>query len=464
MIPCRNQADTLSLSEKEVLHRNILRILAEIGLQVEHDGLLSRFGDAGWPVDRPQHRVRFPVARVESFLDSLPKLDWSTRAPRLVVRGDTFSASFYVDPANGGIRDWTPELFERYFGFIRRLPGISSYYLMGCPWTVPSAHEPIHERLNAWRMGAAPAGSLHPFSASGAIWDLTQAYAEIKGVAPREVFAGVCYLISPLRFSAEECRQYCHWTDKGLWVDIGSMPTAGTSTPVTLAGHVAVAIAEQIALAILQQVVTGNTFLTLSPLLGATDMRTMMRPYGRPELPVANGMVAAMARKYGVGCFGHSGLTDAKTPSEEAAAQKCITALGTLLSGSDAFYSIGGLSMDELYSPVQALLDMEIVSALRRFEHDFEVSEESIGFEAISEAGPGGMLLSHEHTVGHFRGEYMEPELWQRTMLSGWRQQALKSDQDKARVRALEMLAEPAPDPVLPDEDYLRLRRMFTGV
>lgn len=463
MKPCRNQVDALSMAEKEVLHRNILRILAEIGLQVEHDGLLARLGDAGWPVEPAAQRVRFPAARVEAFLDRLPKVDWATRAPRIVVRGDTFSASFYVDPADGTIREWTPALFERYFGMIRRLPGIESYYLMGCPWTVPAAQEPLHERLNAWRIGAQPAGSLHPFSSSGAVWDLTQAYAELRGVAPRDVFAGVCYLISPLRFSAEECRQYCHWTDKGMWVDIGSMPTAGTSTPVTLAGHVAVAIAEQIALAILKEVVTGAAYLTLSPLLGATDMRTMMRPYGRPELPVANGMVAAMARKYGLGCFGHSGLTDAKAPSEEAAAQKCITTLGTLLAGCDAFYSIGGLSMDELYSPVQALLDVEIVTALRRFEHEFEVSDASIGFAAIAEAGPGGMLLSHEHTVEHFRGEYMEPQLWQRTMLSAWQQQPLKTDQEKARARALELLAEPPPPPVLPDEDYLRLRKQFTG-
>lgn len=463
MISCRNQADLLSAAEKEVLHRNILRILAEIGLQVEHDGLLGRLGDAGWPVDRANQRVRFPAPRVEAFLARLPKVDWDTRAPRIVVRGDTFSSSYYVDPSNGEIRNWTPELFSQYMGVIRRLPGIDSYYLMGCPWAVSAAHEPIHERLNAWRIGATPAGSLHPFSASGAIWDLTQAYAEIKGVAPRDVFAGVCYLISPLRFSAEECRQYCHWTEKGLWVDIGSMPTAGTSTPVTLAGHVAVAIAEQIALAILKEAVTGSAYLTLSPLLGATDMRTMMRPYGRPELPIANGMVATMARRYGLASFGHSGLTDAKAPSEEAAAQKCITTLGTLLSGSDAFYSVGGLSMDELYSPVQALLDMEIVTALRRFEHKFEVSDASIGFEAIAEAGPGGMLLSHEHTVEHFRGEYMEPELWQRTMLSAWLQQSHKTDQEKARARALELLAQPTPPPLLPDEDYHRLRKMFTG-
>lgn len=453
----------MSLKEKEVLHSNILKILEQIGLQVEHSGLLGRFGDAGWPVDMSAQRVRFPASRVEEFLAALPKVDWSTRVPQLVVRGDTFSSSYYVDPVDGGIREWTQDLFDSYFGFIRKLSGIGSYYLMGCPWTVPSGQEPIHERLNAWRMGATPAGSLHPFSSSEAIWDLTQAYAEIRGAEPKDVFSGVCYLISPLRFSAEECRQYCHWTDKGMWVDIGSMPTAGTSTPVTLAGHVAVAIAEQIALAILKAVVTGNAYLTLSPLLGATDMRTMMRPYGRPELPIANGMVASLARKYGVGCFGHSGLTDAKVPSEEAAAQKCITALGTLLSGSDAFYSVGGLSMDELYSPVQALLDVEIVGALKRFEHEFDVTDESIGFDAIAEAGPGGMLLAHEHTVEHFRGEYMEPGLWQRTMLSSWRQQAVKSDQEKARALAVEMLAEPAPPPVLPDDDYLRLRKMFSG-
>lgn len=463
MRTCRNHADVLSPAEKDVLHRNILRILAEIGLQVEHNGLLGRLADAGWPVDLSKQRVLFPAAGVEEFIAQVPQTDWSVRAPRLVVRADVFSASYYLDPDDNAIREWTPALFEQYMGLTRQLAGIDGYYLMGCPWKVPPQHEPIHERLNAWRLGAMPAGSLHPFSASGAIWEMTQAYAELKGVAPHEVFTGVCYLISPLRLSAEECCQYCHWTDKGLGVDIGSMPTAGTSTPVTLAGHVAVAIAEQIALAILQHVVTGSAYLSLSPLLGICDLRTMMRPYGRPELPVANGMVAAMARRYGVASFGHSGLTDAKLPSPEAAAQKCITALGTLLSGSDAFFSVGGLSMEELNSPVQALLDMEMVTALRRFEHEFEVSDASIGFEAIAEAGPGGMLLDHDHTLDRFPGEFMEPALWQRNMLSAWHGQLYKTDQDKARQRALELLAAPSPPPALRDEDYHRLRKEFTG-
>jgi hypothetical protein len=50
----------LSDDEVALIHQGALRILGEMGLQVENERLLSRLADAGLPVDLEDERVRFP--------------------------------------------------------------------------------------------------------------------------------------------------------------------------------------------------------------------------------------------------------------------------------------------------------------------------------------------------------------------------------------------------------------------
>lgn len=99
----------------------------------------------------------------------------------------------------------------------------------------------------------------------------------------------------------------------------------------------------------------------------------------------------------------------------------------------------GLLSIDEVYSPIQMILDNELLSALKQFTTAFEISEESIGLETIFEAGPGGGFLDKMHTVRYFRSELWEPKIWSRTMLGPWQAAGSKLDVDLAREIALDV-------------------------
>ncbi len=452
MTPAANIQDVLSAAEKETIHRNVLRVLGEIGMQIEHDGILSRLADSGLPVDTGEQRVRFPAERVDALLAACPKSDWSTRVPTVATNVGVYAGRYHV-PGTMHLEDWRRETFELYLRFAKALPEVDAVELMGCPLRVPAATESLWERFFAWKCGVTPAGSLHPASASGAIHDLLQAYAEMTGQTLEDVFSGICYMISPLRLAAAECEQVWYWYEKGLQVAVGTMPTAGTSTPVTLAGHTVMRLAETFALAILNQVLFDDNSLRLTSSAAANDMQTMIRPFGRPEQPIGNAMMTSMARFYGVGIGGHSGLSDAKLPSPEAGAQKCMSALGTLLSGADASVCIGLLATDEVCSPVQAVLDCEYVRVLRRFLHEYEVTDESIGFDTIKDVGPGGSFMATMHTAMNFRDELYVPEFWERQGLAYWLDQGGQIDIDRAAKRSQELLAEaPAEDLLTPDQ------------
>jgi trimethylamine:corrinoid methyltransferase-like protein len=122
-----------------------------------------------------------------------------------------------------------------------------------------------------------------------------------------------------------------------------------------------------------------------------------------------------------------------------------MSALVTLLIGGSIWVDAGLLAIDEVYSPIQMILDNEMLSALKHFTREFEVSQESIGLETIFEAGPGGGYLDKLHTVQYMRKERWQPEIWSRQMLQSWLAEGSKLDVDLAREVALDVKANMEP-------------------
>ena len=254
--------------------------------------------------------------------------------------------------------------------------------------------------------------------------------------------------------SAEEAEQFVWWWSRGFNVGIAHMTTAGLTGPVTPAGVVAVHLAEAIAIGLLRKACYSTTSLSLTAMLAPVDMRTLMRPYGRPEMATANLLFAEMAKYYGLACFLHSGASDAKRPSHESGAQKVITTLSALLTGADAMIDAGLLAADSIYSPIQMIVDDELAGALQQFLRPYDCSDEAIGFEAIAEAGHGGLYTGLPHTVEHFREELWEPSIWAREPLEAWIARDGKIDVERALVRYDALMAEaPALNFLTPEEE-----------
>jgi len=287
------------------------------------------------------------------------------------------------------------------------------------------------------------------------ILELDQVLADERDTSAAQVFRGTVYVVPPLKLARHEAHQVAYFGERGLRVHIGGgMPTMGATAPVTLAGAVTLNLAEQLALRMLDWALWGEKRLHLGSSISVMDMRTTIRPFGRPEMAIANLMMAQLARHYGASFSGHAGLSDAKLPSVEAGAQKMMTAVPTLLAGGSLWVDAGLLAVDEVCSPVQMILDNEWMDALQRFVHDFEMSEESIGLETIFEAGPGGHFLDKLHTVRHFREEHWNPTIWSRQMLRPWLESDSRLDVDLAREMALQVQSEMqggGPEPAMSD-------------
>lgn len=435
----------LSQAEIELIHRSALRILSDMGMEVQNDDLLHLLAEYGLKVDFQAQKVSFPSKLVEDFIATAGKYDWEEARPYISSTAGVYHCLFH-DPASNELVPWTEERLAYYFMLARQLSHVSVACMLGSRLPVPAPLEPLYERYYCWKYGAEEGGSIHLDEICPYLLDLYQVLADERGLSVREVFNGTVYLVPPMKLGQHEAYQVAYFLERGIRVGIGDMYAMGGSAPVTLAGAVTLNLAEQLALRILDWVFNGRKILHIGCSLMAMDMRTSIHPFGRPEMAIANIMSAQLARYYGASFSGHAGLTDSKFPSVESGAQKALTGVPTLLTGGSLWVDAGLLSTDEVVSPIQLILDNELIRAMEHFTHEFQISERTIGLETILEAGPGGHYIDKPHTAQHFRSEHWQPKIWTRQMLRAWMDEGSKLDVDKARELALEVQAqEPEP-------------------
>jgi trimethylamine--corrinoid protein Co-methyltransferase len=431
--------DLLSPSELGRIRDGALRILVEMGMEIQNEALLGILADAELRVDLETSRACFPAHIVDRYLAASQHQDWAKAAPRVSGSAGVYH-SLYHDPVSGELVPWTEERLSTYFALARALPGLDGASMLGCRLAVPPALSPLYERYYCWKYGAQEGGSIHLDALCPYLLDLYRARADAEHVPLAQVFRATVYLVPPLKLGRHEAYQVATFRQAGLRVRIGGgMLTMGATAPATLAGAVTLNLAEQLALNMLDWILFGERQLHLSCSIAPMDMRTAIRPFGRPEMAIANLMTAQLARSYGASFSGHAALTDAKLPSVEAGAQKATSGVATLLAGGNLWVDAGLLSIDQVCSPVQMVLDHEWMRGLQHMVQPFEISEETIGLDTILRAGPGGQYLDSLHTVQHFRHEIWDPEIWSRHMLHTWQDEGQRLDADVARDYALEV-------------------------
>jgi trimethylamine--corrinoid protein Co-methyltransferase len=430
--------EVLSSAEVELIHHSALRILEEMGMEVQNQALLADLADFGLRVDYDHERVRFPRATVEKYIAEALKYDWAARRPTVSASAGLYHGLFH-DPLTGDLLPWTEERLAYYFALARRLEHVGTVSMLGCRLPVPAPLEPLYERYYCWKHGAREGSSIYLDETCPYLYELYQIRADAQNLPIEQVFEGTVYLVPAMKLGRHEAYQLQYFRQRGLRVGIGDMYPMGGAAPVTLAGAVTLNWAERLALQIVNFAWFGAREFHLGVSISPMDLRTMIYPFGRPEMAFANIISVQIARHFGASFGGHAGLTDSKLPSVESGAQKAMSAAVTLLAGGSTWIDAGLLAMDEVYSPIQMVLDNELLSALKHFTTEFEVSEASIGLDTIFEAGPGGGYLDKLHTVRFMRKERWQPQIWSRTMLGSWLAGGSKLDVDLARELALEV-------------------------
>jgi len=207
-------------------------------------------------------------------------------------------------------------------------------------------------------------------------------------------------------------------------VRISNMPVRGMTGPISLAGMLALTAAECFgAAAVLRSldVASSITYRVDAFWAYATDMRTANVLLSGPDYLRLMTLSVFLGKRYGIEKpMAKVLLTASKKPDPQAAAEKAAQALAAVLMGSGTFAASGALSQVEIFSPIQMVIDQEIVSWADAYARDLDFVEEDLSVDEIDQVGPGGTFLDRESTARRMRDAYWPPKLFSFNAFPAW--------------------------------------------
>jgi len=447
-------------------------LLERCGCRIEHDGLLDILGGAGCRIDRPARRCYFPEKLIREAVGCLGgRADANVELPPRwnPQHGLTHGGSY------PHLVEW-PECRRRLatrqdvIDMAKMAHVLDEFRCLGkvlvCT-EVDQRIEPLWAAVTLAQITDKPVRGGEVLHAH-CIEPLVRMGEVLSGKAgDTSLVPGCDFFIAPLVFDGEQAECFLVKRRFGMGNVPGTMPIAGISSPVTIAGTVTVALAELMAgwtmgYAVDPGLPAGGIVST-----GSLDMRTLTAQFGGPEALLQDATVVNVCRRlYGIPVHAATGYVDCKRPGLEAAFQKMLP-LAAAPFGT-GFRAAGGglLSAGQDYSPIQHLLDAEMGKGVERFFATYQVSDETIALDVIEDMlrRPGANFLEMEHTARHYRAEQWYPGWFDRT---AWQGDAVEAEAERKMLERIDSYWKAAVGryerPAIDGGKVAELRRIFAG-
>ena len=268
--------------------------------------------------------------------------------------------------------------------------------------------------------------------------------AEATGgdVRSRPRVSVVCCTASPLQVHPELLDASTDLAAAGIPVVVMSLPIAGATAPITIAGSVTVGVAEVLGTitAIQVRAPGAKLFFSLAPAL--LDMRQTTFVFGAVETYLQTALGVEIGHDLGLPCVAPGPSTDAKHPGAQAAFEKALKSLVVTSTGADLMTGLGMLESANLPSLPQIVIDDEVTQMILRLWDGMEITPQTVMAADIERLGFTGAFLKEKETRRRLRaGEQILPLIADRSSYDHW-QAAGRDELAVACGRVEEILAE----------------------
>jgi trimethylamine--corrinoid protein Co-methyltransferase len=268
------------------------------------------------------------------------------------------------------------------------------------------------------------------------------------------ILVGYAEARSPLCLDKNMAEILIDYVKLGLPQSLDTMPSGGTTAPITAAGVLAQGVAETLAGLILGYAVDPNAIMSIDVLPTKADMQTGGYAYASIERVVVQAAnMQMMSEYYGCPSGTHGGRTDSTYPGYQAGMEKALSMLMPILCGSVGIGTLGALENCMMFSPQQLVIDNDLAGSIRLLLNGFEVSDETLAVEVIKEIGAGGSFLSHEHTLQHLRDEKDPSKLYSRLAWSAAQENPAARLEEKAKRIAADLMKRQPEPPLSPQQE-----------
>jgi len=436
------------------IHNTSLRLLENVGMEVNCKEALDIFKEKGAEVNYDKHIVKIPCKMVEEAIDTAPSkvilygreekhnlvledknvyfgtggtvlnvLDWKTNQKRPSTLEDVAqNVHFYLLPL------YPTELSQEAVDVNRFYAGISntSKHVMGGIYDKEGLLETI-------KMAEEIAGGA-------------------EQLRKRPFISFITCVMSPLKLENTYTEFLIEIARKGLPVACPSEVLTGATGPVTLAGDLVLINAETLACATLTQLVNPGTPVIYASAASIMDMQKGIYLGAGAEPGLINAGVAQLAQNVKLPYYATAGMSDSKIPDAQAGYESAISALAVALSGANFIHdAAGNLEFCMTISFEKAVIDNDILGMVMRMVQGIKVDKETLAEDLIAKVGPAGNFLAEMHTVQNMRKELYFPTLADRQHREEWKALGSKDTRTRAREKVEEILTNHKPLPIDPE-------------
>jgi trimethylamine--corrinoid protein Co-methyltransferase len=458
----------LSREQALAIHAAALEILEKTGFKMEHRGALEMLVGAGCKVSEDSW-VKLPASLVEEALSSAPRqidlYDQKGNEAMPLVDGNSFygtgsDANFTLDLETGQRRRVVLEDVANFASLVDGLENMAFVMSMANPEDVPIEDIYVYAFAEMVKNTNKPIVFIADSGRDIAmIYEIACHVVGGEEALQRKPFVlNYSEAISPLRFPQNVMEKLIFCAETKLPICLPSGCNAGGGAPVTLAGAMALGVAENLAGLVVHQLAGKGSPFLFGPNVSVLDMKSAVVSYGCPEWSLTQAALADMRDEiYGLPIWAFAGASDAKVMDAQAGAEAMFSITSAMLSRCNLIHDVGFLEYGSTSSLEMVTMANELIAMSRFFVEGITVSEETLALDAIervAKGGPGSMFLTDDHTFEHFMQAQFMPKLMDRSRYDSWEEAGAMDFYQRCNIEAKRILSEHQVEPKT--EDVLR--------
>jgi trimethylamine:corrinoid methyltransferase-like protein len=440
-----------------------LQLLIDPGVRVHNQEALTLLAEAGAQVNFETNIAFLPENLVRSCLDLTPKefyLYDLEGKPAVHYGGD----SVQFDPGSTAVTVLDSQTGEQrpgntadYVKFVKLVEALPQYDAQSTAFICRDVTEGIGD---LYRLYLALLYMRKPII-TGAfgiqtwwiMWEMLSAVSDGEAQLashPIAVF-DVCPT-PPLLWSNLTCQNLMDCARKGVPSELVSMPLAGATSPVTLAGAVIQHAAESLSGITIGQLAKKGAPIVWGGAPAAFDMREGTTPMGDVGTWLIDTAYVQVGKALGLPTHTYMGSSDSKLLDMQAGIESAGGTILAALAGVNMISAGGMIDFLRCQSFEKLVMDAEIIGMAKRLITGIEAHDQPIAVDLMRKSAHQANFLSSPHTHKWFRKElYMPSEVIDRGSLDAWQKKGKRSAEARASDRVESLLNTYKPSPLSPD-------------
>ena len=452
--------EVLSADAVERIHHASLDVLENLGIDVWCDEAMDIFANAGGDVDRADRHVRLDRGLVEEAVAKAPAeftLTPRNEAQAITMGGAHINYGLVGGPAYSTNLDRGRRsgLFADTCDLMRLSQCLNAIHLITSGPVAPTDLPVETRHLEAYRAAITLTDKVWQGSAFGRarVNDAIDMQCIACGVSRDELARSPRSIAnvnanSPLRYDEPMLEGIIELARAGQPVIVTPFTLAGAMSPITLAGALAQQNAEALAGIALAQLVNPGAPVMYGGFTSNVDMKSGAPAFGTPEYSKAVLAGGQLARRYRLpyrsSNVNASNLVDAQAAYESGMSLWATVMGHTSLVMHGAGWLEGGLTA----SFEKMIVDAEMLQMMAEFLQPIEVTDDTLGLDAMAEVGPGGHFFGAAHTLERYETAFYAPLLSDWRNFETWEENGSLTATQRANTIWKQLLAEFEPPPL----------------